>query len=374
MKKIHSGILLAMSMASAQAAEPSPAPAWYDHLKLSGDLRYRAEITDAQANDASQFRNRVRVRFGLTADLGDGLSAGLRLATNRDEPTSTFQTLGDGFTGKPLRLDLGYIAWKPEDIGLEIYGGKIEQPTINVSDLIWDTDVNPEGLGFRYSLKGGKAEFLLSGGALWVTEDPADDNTMLYAGQAAVRIKPREDAYVLVGAGVYAYNQLSGHDVLFNNRAFGNSAEDLNADTAGQEGVTPHWVFAHDYTEVEGFAEAGVDVGIPITVYGQYVVNTEVDEEDTAWLAGAAVGRARAVNSIELGYNYRSLEKDALVGTFTDADCGGGGTNHRGHKIYIRYQATKALQLALNYFLFSQDPDGKDLRWQRVQLDVAVKF
>jgi hypothetical protein len=243
-----------------------------------------------------------------------------------------------------------------------------------VSDLIWDSNVNPEGAGAAYAIRGDTVDFDMNGGYLWITENPAGDDAMLYTGQAMATVKPSKNAHLLAGAGLYCYTNLRGAGMLYNEQSYGNSVTDRNAALAGQPDYKPDLVYAEDYREIEGFVEAGFDPGVPVTVYGQYVVNTAADTENTGWLAGISVGRARAVNSAEVGYNYRHLEKDAAVGLYTDIDSNGGGTNFDGHKIYLRYQAAKALQFALITMFSKKDPDGANLSFSRVEFDILVKF
>ncbi|MEN7973226.1 MAG: putative porin, partial [Verrucomicrobiota bacterium] len=125
---------------------------WTDKIKVKGDVRARFEHREKDnETDKSRFRGRARV--GVYADVNDQVYAGVRIATGSDDsPTSTNQSLEDFGEKRTIWLDLMYMGYTPEAIkGLDLILGKIKQPWEQVSDLMYDSDVNPEGLNMGYS-------------------------------------------------------------------------------------------------------------------------------------------------------------------------------------------------------------------------------
>ncbi len=59
-----------------------------------------------------------------------------------------------------------------------------------------------------------------------------------------------------------------------------------------------------------------------MSFYGQYVQNTKATDKDkdTAWLLGAK----SKVFGLNLDYNYRDVQRYAVVGALTDSDFAGG--------------------------------------------------
>jgi hypothetical protein len=61
----------------------------------------------------------------------------------------------------------------------------------------------------------------------------------------------------------------------------------------------------------------------------------------------------------------------------TDSDFGNGGTNRKGHIVWIAYNPTKALQVKTKYFMTEVEdetlPPGED-DINRLQVDLVVKF
>ena len=121
-------------------------------IKVKGDLHLRQEFVNAQGGtsnlDSDEDRQRYRARIGIYADVADNVEVGVRLAS-AGGATSTNETLGDGFANDAVYFDLAYINWQPLE-GLEVIGGKFKKPWQEVSGgLVWDSDVNPEGLSLR---------------------------------------------------------------------------------------------------------------------------------------------------------------------------------------------------------------------------------
>ena len=133
-------------------------------------------------------------------------------------------------------------------------------------------------------------------------------------------------------------------------------------------------VFANDYDLVELFGEAGTTATpVPLSVFGNYVENTAADTSgDSGWLVGLKINKAKKPGSWELSYDYRELQKDAVVGTFCDSDFIGGGTNGKGSRFGAKYQVAKNVQAGLTYFLNERQNEDNDYR--RLQADVVLKF
>ena len=152
---------------------------WAEKVKISGDLRYRHESIDAQTNGEylpGNNRNRIRARLMLESIINDEWGVGFRIATgSSSDPASTNQTLDNGFTKKDIWLDLAYFDWHPKAIErLNVFGGKMPLPFYRAGNnqLIWDDDVNPEGIAAKYVIPFTKSDNLyVNGGGLWLKED-----------------------------------------------------------------------------------------------------------------------------------------------------------------------------------------------------------
>ena len=116
--------------------------------------------------------------------------------------------------------------------------------------------------------------------------------------------------------------------------------------------------------------------GLPVAVFGDYVVNTAAinDNEDTGWLVGATVNKAKDPGSWQFEYDYREIKRDAVVGQFNDSDFVGGGTGGKGHRFGFTYVLTKNVVPAVNYYASQYWGRNNDKDYGRLQADIVFKF
>lgn len=339
-------------------------------VDISGDIRLRHEYIDQDDNSSDRHRQRVRARVNVKADVNENVKAGIRVASGSDDPVSTNQSFDDSFSSKELRLDRAYLAWQIAE-ALELTGGKMGLPWVSVGDLIWDGDLNPEGVAalFEHAIEGVK--FIANGGYFWVDElSSTSDDRMLYTGQVALESKLGDVAKVLVGVGIYHYDNMQGLALLVDSEdSFGNAA----VDTGTEE--EPSLVYADDFEIYELFAQISGSAGdLPLKAYAQLVSNDAASDDDMGYLVGLTVGKAKEPGAYEFGYNYRDIEKNAVVGAFSDSDFGAGGANAEGHKLNAKVALDKSWTAGATVFLNQLDPDGEDVGYTRVQLDLVAKF
>ena len=150
-------------------------------LELYGDVRlryeYRGGRLPSEHNDNpndwyERHRERYRLRVGLRGTLADDWFFGLRLETSTSN-RSTNVTFGGESSGGPFakgddgifvgQAYFGYTGF-PD---FKFTGGRMPQPLITTS-MLWDDDINPEGLAeqwkhtFTFDLGGGGGEAVQS--------------------------------------------------------------------------------------------------------------------------------------------------------------------------------------------------------------------
>ncbi len=370
LSSLAAGALIASGSALGQSAEPPKAPtSWADKVTIKGDVRFRHESIDAEGKETRD-RERIRARVGFFGKPGSDLDIGVQLSTTeKNDPASSNQTLGNGGSRKAAFLDLAFIDYHPELVpGLHLIGGKMEQPFIKVSDLVWDNDYNPEGAVLKYKT-GETIELLLNGGMFWLEVREAVDETTMAGGQVAVKYNTEGASYVQAGVGLFSYDNIEGTDLLFDPaKSKGNLTDKV------VKGDVTNSVYGTGFTTPEVFVEAFFNTTVPVSLYGSYIVNDDADEEDTGYIAGVRVGKAKAQGSWELDYNWRHLEANAVVGAFADSDSFGGGTDGEGHRLSASYQISKTLKSTVTYFMNEAkiSKDGED--YDRLQVDFSAKF
>jgi len=350
---------------------------WIEKIKLSGDLRYRHDHQDAQNSSGGWEngvdRDRLRARLMLEAIVNDQWDVVFRIATGSDKsPVSTNQDLEDGFSKKDIWLDLAYFDWHPAaGKGLNVLGGKIRNPFYRVgrNEMIWDTDLNPEGIAGQFSKPLNDADRLfVNGGGFWVDESSAGADTSLWGAQTYIKRDLGDSDYLLGGASYWDYGNLQGRGDL---KSTWGSPSDFFGNTSSGG------LYASDYDIVEAFGEYGFKCAqMPIAVFGSWVRNLVAStSEDTGWLLGAKLNTAADPGSWEFSYDYRKLEADAVVGGFTESEFLDSATDSRGHKFGFAYQWAKNLQSRLAYYHL-EDTSGspRDLDYRRLVADLLLKF
>jgi hypothetical protein len=168
---------------------------------------------------------------------------------------------------------------------------------------------------------------------------------------------------VTAGASYYNYLETQGRSPFWDGEAAGNRL--------GSGGG-----YLNDFNIAEIFGELEFDAGDrPVTVFADYVVNTEADDADAGFALGASYGEVTRARTWRVGYAYQDLGADAVVGTFTDSDFAGGGTDGKGHVFELNYGLRDRLVLGLRYFLNERGVDAGDGHdYNRLQADVVFNY
>ena len=353
--------------------------AWVEKVNLYGDFRYRYEYIDAEESSSDRNLNRIRARIGLKGEINDEMSYNVRIASGSDDPVSTNATLDGGFSSKSLWLDRAYLKWQPASMdGWTFLFGKMSNPFYKPgkNQLIWDDDLNPEGIAAQYATKlNDTTGLFVNGGGMWVEESSSSADASLWGIQAGLEHALNDDSKLTWGGSYYKYGNTKDSKTFYDvEDGFGNSTYII---TNG-DGVDETY-YMYDYALLEAFAEYSTKLGdTPASVYGDYVVNTASGvSEDTGWLIGTKLGKAKKPGTWGFGYEYRDLENDAVVGVFADSDFVGGGTGGKGHKFSAAYAIAKNATLGATYFMSKRDGDGDGSindDYDRFQLDLKVKF
>lgn len=328
--------------------------------KFSGDVRLRYQHEDIEGTSDRE-RGRIRVRWGFKTEIGEDTEIGLRLATGTGEQTSTNQTFMDAFSQKSFYLDRAYFKHKIGDFN--IIGGKMENPFF-CTDVIWDSDINPEGIALTFTRKNG---FFANLGYFFLDEfkDMTDD-PLLYGIQFGYKGKIAERDFK-IATGIYMTDNLKGEkrdDISPNYKPSGN--------TLDKDGK-----YIYEYKPWDILFEVNLFEisGKPIKIFAEYVNNIESDvkNDDTAYILGFIIGRLKEKGDWQFEYNYRKIESDAVLAILCDSDINGGGSSLKGHKLSLGYQLTKNSSLGITYFIGKSIAPRKDER-NTLQLDYLIKF
>jgi len=335
-----------------EMAKSSPA------VKVKGDFRYRYEFIDEQ-NSATRNRNRMRARVGVSGKVNDAVTAVVQLASGGDDPVSTNQTLDDSFSTKDLGIDLAYVTWQAAE-NIEVTAGKMKNPLHRAGGnaLVWDSDLNPEGVALRID----RGRVFANAAGLFVEERSSSEDSFLLAAQLGFNTEFENGMDMKAGVGYFIYTNTAGNSPFYDGSAQGNTV------VGG--------VLVNDYKELEVFAELGMMLGeLPVSVFADWLQNTEVDAFDTAYAIGVKLGKTSAPGSWDFAWIYQDIEADALIGTFSNSDFSGGGTDASGQLFTGKYVVAKNWTAGFTYFLNETDKRaGADNDYRRLQADLQFKF
>lgn len=338
------------------------AASWANDIKIKGDIRARYEKRDAvnpitNANNDKD-RQRVRLRLGAYGKVNDQIDFGVRFATGGSRTSSNVDA-GDNAGMKAIYVDQAYVDMHPEQIGgAHVFLGKMPPPWMAAgSGLIWDTDLNPEGVAVTYEKQFVPVKLMANAGS-FIFQDNLSDDIRLWSGQVAGEKKFGSTTLTL-GMSDYCFQNAENIKV----------ADSLT----GKMGSTANTANG-DFNLVEAFGSYGFTVfKLPILLNGQYVVNmAAASGDDTAYLGGITIGKAKDKGTWEIGYSYRDIGKDAVVAGLNDSDFAGESwVGCFGHKFNAKYQVAKNLSADLAYIL-STDYKNRDAN--TFQADLNFKF
>ncbi len=235
-------------------------PDWVTKFRVKGDIRLRYEgnyfpigndntgafpnfnaintgspfdvsgtVFSPQLNvDQDRQRYRLRMRLGAEVDMGDGFTAGVRIATGQDtSPTTTNQSVGAGggnFSKYAIWLDRAFIKYEggaDPDKHVTITGGRFDNPFFS-TDLIYDDDLGFDGLALqgRYQITKTVTPFVNAGAFPIYNTDfnfssnqPAkykSTDKYLYGGQLGADVKITDKLLLKVAAAYYDFDGAEG--------------------------------------------------------------------------------------------------------------------------------------------------------------------
>jgi hypothetical protein len=384
---------------------------WSQRIKLSGDLRLRYE-GDFFAQDNALIQNiglsqdvntqtdrqqmRLRARLGVNVKVADDVEAGFSLATgSASNPVSTNVTLGDSFLRKPIQLDLAYLKWTPSP-SFTLLGGRFANPWL-YTDLVWDPDLNFDGVAFQYTPVLNDAWSLFFNGGVFALQEIelSQHDKWLLGGQAGFQYKRRDDLCAKLGVGLYDFRNTVG---VVNDPSHP-GLTDYSAPTFQQKGNTPMDInpdpnaikvaYAAAYRELNltGQLDLGYWHPVHVILDADYVNNIGFNSALVAERSGNTLKETEGFQlGLSVGYPsvrdlwewkgmfaYKYLEADAVMDAFTDSDFHLGGTNAKGWIAGAQLGLAKNVWLSARW-LSANEISGPPLSIDVFQFDVNAKF
>jgi hypothetical protein len=339
-----------------------------ERINWFGDMRLRYEMVDrasdnSTANDADGHldteRPIIRFRFGAKVHAYEDLDFVFRLSTGGDDSSTSGNTTLDGtFGNKAISLNLAYGSWEFID-DLTLQGGKVKNPFMK-SEVVWDDDVNPEGLSEIYQKKFGDTALKFVAGQYIVEETDRNttiesDDILLLAWQAQIHQKTKAGKFKFAVAW-YDYNHLTDPGSAITKQLGSGDGQRNSQITGTNVNTTNMNIF--DFM-ANWSSPLGSKYG---NLFYEYAVNTDADapagnntisqDLDTAWQLGFKYGDKNVNNAgqWQIKSLYRVIQQDAVFYALTDSDFHKGGTNAKGIELGAKYAIRKGMQLGYTFF------------------------
>ena len=293
------------------------------------------------------------------------MEVGFRLASgSNDDPTSTNQTFDDHFSKKHIWIDRAYAKYQPDWLkGFTIVGGKMPNPLVH-TNMVWDSDVNPEGVWGQYKRKLDNFEPFANAGYFILEESGSGHDTILMSYQAGFNWQLAKDLKWTFAGTYYDFDHF---DTSFR-KANGNHEID-GALAAGQFRT----INLTNKVKFRAF-------GLPMSTYFDFIHNCgdeddtpDYTDQDNGYAFGLKVGKNKKKGDWSFGYKYAYIEANATPGSLNDSDFG--GSNRKGHVLGAKYNLTDALTLGGKVF-YTEPITGTSQgeRDTTVQADLIWKF
>jgi len=351
---------------SAPAATLGTAAA--PRFNVSGDMRLRSQGDYSDTNLPDRTSAQVRGRLGATYAVNDRVTIGARLVTgDPDDPNSTDVQLANFDDDLQVSLDLAYAQLNFGD--LKVFGGKIPQPFAR-TDLVWDSDVNPQGVSAVYKKLLADGSALRASGLFFIVDEQAvaTDSTMAGA----------QVGYDSAALGDWKYDlSVAYYDYRLGNTS-GGDAGDFRSNLRNPDGS-----YLSDFNLgdlVAGISWSGAGERWPLHATADYVHNFGAETSaDTGYGLDLALGRASKQGDWRLTYGYSVAETDSVLAAFSHDNIVI-GTNYRLHALTFDYvPMPKTLLTAIWYHYQPYNPanvganDSGD--WlERLRLAFLVNF
>lgn len=359
-------------------------------FKISGDMRLREQIDSRTFNadpDVSNERNRFRFRFRFNGDLTlqKGWTAGFAFESSQsgDSGNVTFDNGADDYA---LFLARAYIGYEWNDF--TFVGGK-QRNVFYTTDLIWDSDINPQGfteqykwaLNDRHSITFRAGQLAQDDNNEFSSSTTSGDDAWMFYQQAELAGRLGSTTGYRVAPGFFFYNAsiISGST---NETPFNGTTENLHvivlpgelsfADVGGTGyNLKAYWDMAYNTRSDDRVSEA-------------YGVAAPEDKDALAWLVGLSYGygAGKAAGDWKLSADYREIGLGSIDPNINDSDFAFSFLNQKGIKLGASYNLTDFASLNATYFstdelrdLPGNGPGVANLdRSETLQLDVNVKF
>ncbi len=368
---VEKNILTGAEAADISSQMPSP-------LVWTGDVRMRFQSEKLDGKSDSRDRTRFRLRLGTKAKINDKITAGFGISSGESpDARSNNQSFGSGgnaFEFYTLSVNHAYIQYA-YDTDTTVILGKMNKPFWVVSDMLWDQDINPDGVAVQWKANAPFTEYFVNAGYFVMNEMKSDTG---FGGASLMMIQPGV-AYTFdkntegkIALSIYKTNNVMGVDAtkLANGK---DNEKTLASNTLSGEKL----VYEYNPVILTGELKLKEFTGLPYaSLFGEYVNNPGANSGQQAALIGVKFGNEKVKKEGEWQgqLTYRYLQADAWLDIFPDSDYYSGNTGVQGVRAQLQYAVANNTVLSGSYYRFEKLTVGDIKKSDLFQLDLQVSF
>lgn len=334
-------VMLGSLFSVAQAAD----------VKFSGNVGYRND--NFEVGSTKTDRDRFRAQLQANAVVNEKITAVVGVSTG--DGKSSWTDMGNENSLKNIGLDLAYVEYAAAPFA-KVTLGKMEQPW-HVHGLMFDQDINPEGLAAQFKHKSGLYGSVFR---LKLTEEITAADSKLDGFQVGVKKK-------FLGANFDVHAAMLKQDVSLV-RAVG-CVVTLSAPTLPVCATADKAEF-----HILGASASRKVAGLPLTAFVEHVKNDSVSVANKATAYGVVLGRADKAGKWELMVMNQKSDANALSAIWTDSDFAGGNSAHDGRAIRGAYALADGLKVRGSYFDADIGSGNSKTNSKRVMFDLVYSF
>ena len=340
-------------------------------LNFYGDFRFRTELdrnsdkTDGTTRD-NRDRLRYRLRVGFKYRLNENIEFGGRVRSgNSLNQQSPHITLGKEFQTDDFSIDKAYLKVSDKK-GYWAWAGKNGMPFWQQNELVWDDDVNPEGIAAGGKFKLSKKSNLIPVLGYFIVGSAGKT----FSDDSSISI-----AQLKFNSNLGDTN-LTITNGLINGKAIPNTPD-------GTENFIMNYTILATSFQLN-LKKTGLKLGLDyFENLKNYKTNTQVNDvykNQTTGYVGSLMYRYK---KIQLSYYYAHIEKYAVIDYFAQDDWVRWGnsnmtrsSNFKGHEFRVTYKFNNKFNTVLRtYFVEGIKTTGTNLETgTRIRLDFNIKF
>ena len=333
------GVLAIVGAAPSTAFAQDNDSAW----SFFGDARVRAEFNDLAANP-DRHRQRLRFRFGGNFNVADNVTIGTRMRTESGDQNNPHWDIGNNFDNMDVSLDRMFVDYSPTWTDVRMKMGKFGhgfQANPVYGELVWDGDVQPEGLAVSGS--SGDFDWVVGQYALTENGGGTSEDSWMTVGQVNTS---KDDLKFAVGYYFYGDPDAAG-------------AEAYTGTDVGNWGIlNPIVSWKKD----------------SLTISGEYIENVRAGDgfDATGWALGVSNG-SPSDSGGKFYAQYQTVEEGAVFTTFAGDDFPGGRDDWKGLMGGWKRQLSDKIGLNIWALTHEQESINSETDY-RFRIDFNIKF